>query len=111
MNNFIDDHGIKSIRESSKDFLRFGRSNAQFISTIFIAITSIWYLSKTYSKLRSDVSAQEKIMKAQIEAAEAKIKTARAEAIQECNDKFLMYGYAAEYQKYQQKALGQHSDK
>jgi len=47
-------------------------------------------------------------MKAQIEAAEAKIKTARASAIQECNDKFLMYGYTAEYQ---QKTLGQHDDK
>lgn len=106
MNNFIDDHGIKSFRESSKDFLRFHGGlkgpGLLFIGTIFQAITSIWYLSKTYSELRSDVSAQEKIMKAQIEAAEAKIKTARAEAIQECNDKFLMYGYAAEYQKYQQ---------
>lgn len=113
----MDSVDNKSIRESGRDFLRFGRSNSQFIGTALVIISGIWYLSGTFSKLRSDlsaqdkiISAQEKIMNTRIEAAEEKIKTARLEAIKECNDKFLIYGYAAEYQKYQHKALGKNDD-
>lgn len=106
----MDSVDNKSIRESGRDFLRFGRSNSQFIGTALVIISGIWYLSGTFSKLRSDLSAQEKIMNTRIEAAEEKIKIARLEAIKECNDKFLIYGYAAEYQKYQHKALGKNVD-
>ena len=35
-----------------------------------------------------------------------RIERARAEAIQQTSDKFLMYGYAAEYKAFQEKALG-----
>ncbi len=47
--------------------------------------------------------------------AHAEAKRIRAEAIQQCSDKFLLYGYAAKYQAYQQRTLAenapQHADK
>ena len=43
---------------------------------------------------------------AKIKVAEANTKTARAEAVEQCTDKFLMYGFAAEYEAWRHKTQG-----
>ena len=67
-----------------------------------IVLSGAWYLGTMFTQIR----AQEKVIAAQEKTLEAKIAQARAEAIQQTNDKFFMYGYAAEYQAFQNKALG-----
>jgi len=47
------------------------------------------------------------VFEARIEAARAEAKDKKAQAIQQCNEKFLAYGYAAEYKALQQKTLGE----
>ncbi len=54
----------------------------------------------------AELQTQHKLFEAQHKVFEAKIGRTRAETIQECNEKFLMYGYAEEYHKFQRKALG-----
>lgn len=85
----MDSVDYKSIRESGRDFLRFGRSNSQFIGTAIVIISGIWYLSGIFSKLKSDLSAQEKIILAQEKimntqvVAQEKIMKTRIEAAEE----------------------------
>lgn len=45
-------------------------------------------------------------MDKEVSVLRAQLAQARAEAILETNEKFLMYGYAEEYKRYQEKALG-----
>ena len=93
--------------------LQTGKSYAQLIATSTVAagilLSGAWYLGTTFTQIRAQdtqIHAQEKVIAAQEKTLEAKIAQARAEAIQQTNDKFLMYGYAAEYQVFQNKALG-----
>jgi hypothetical protein len=60
-------------------------------------------LSAQKELLESRVAAQKEVQDAQKESLESRVAQARAESIKECNEKFLIYGCAAEYQKLQQK--------
>ncbi len=57
--------------------------------------------------LQKDINSQRAVFEARIEAARAEAKEQKAQAIQQCNEKFLAYGYAAEYKALQQKTLGE----
>ena len=48
----------------------------------------------------------EEKLKADREVVEEKVKAAKAEGAKETADRFLMFGYAAEYEKYQEKVKG-----
>ncbi len=57
--------------------------------------------------LEKGINDQREVFEARLEAARAEAKEQKAEAIQQCNEKFLMYGYAAEYKALQQRTLGE----
>lgn len=64
---------------------------------------------KSQSKAVGDKAHPEQetaLRHAELKATNAKIAQARAEAIQTTNDRFLQYGYAEEFKKFQSKALG-----
>lgn len=111
------DEGPSAFAASRGRFMRWGQRNAQFLGVILASAGTIYFLGSRVQKLqdqRDHFETKLQGIQPQIQAARAETKTARAEAIQQCNDKFLMYGYAAEYQALQKKALGekapQHSD-
>ena len=104
--------------------MRWGRNNAQFLAVglaSFIALVGpVYYLGGKIQQLQDQrellekgIHYQRELLEKGIhdqrELLEKEVQLARAEAIQMCNEKFLMYGYAAEYQALQQKTLGDHS--
>ena len=44
-----------------------------------------------------DITSQREVFEARIDAARAEAEEQKADAIQKCKEKFLTYGYAAEY--------------
>lgn len=99
----MTDETPSSLTASSKRFARWGRSNAQFVGVVLAAAGSIYYVG---NKVR-ELQAQREQLEIKLQAVQPQIQAARAEAIQQCNDKFLMYGYAAEYQAFQKKTFGE----
>ena len=86
--------------------MRFGRTNAQFL-TVSLGLlglfgSAIW----SVGGLVHEVRQQREIYDTKTAAVDDRIAAARAEAIQQCNEKFLTYGYAAEYKKLREKTLG-----
>ncbi|KAL0041112.1 hypothetical protein WJX77_005441 [Trebouxia sp. C0004] len=72
---------------------------------------SISYVGGKYQQLQDQRELLEKGINDQREIFEAKLEAARASAIQQCNEKFLQYGYAAEYKALQQRTLGERAPK
>lgn len=64
-----------------------------------------------FQQLQDQRKLLEKGINDQREVCAARIEAARAEAIQQCNEKFLMYGYAAEYKALQHRTLGERAPK
>ena len=64
-------------------------------------------LEKEAATLRAQVEKEAATRQAQVETANARVAQARAEAIQTTSDRFLLYGYAEEFKRYQNKALGE----
>ena len=103
---------------SRSQFMQWGQRNAQLLAVGlagFIAIAGPIYfvggkiqqLQDQREMLENGLNNQREVFEARIEAARAKAKEQKAEAIQQCNEKFLTYGYAAEYKAFQQRALGE----
>ncbi|DBA85890.1 TPA: hypothetical protein ACH3X1_005435 [Trebouxia sp. C0004] len=91
-----------------------GRENAQFLAVGLAFVGSISYVGGKYQQLQDQrellekgIIDQREVFEARIEAARAEAKQQKAEAIQQCNEKFLLYVYAAEYKALQQRTLGQ----
>ena len=91
-----------SLRASGRRFMSWGRSNAQLLGVGFVLGGAIYYVGGAIRELQT----QRELYETKLEKQEEKVARARAEAFQQCNEKFLLYGYAAEYQAFQQKALG-----
>ena len=87
--------------------MHWGRENAQFLAVGLAFVGSISYVGGKYQQLQD----QRELLEAKLEAARAEAKQQKAEAIQQCNEKFLHYGYAAEYKAFQQKTLGERAPK
>jgi hypothetical protein len=62
-------------------------------------------LQSQSSKLQTELNRVEAVAKAENKAAEAQIRAARAEAIADTSNKFLMYGFAEEYNKFREKTI------
>ena len=84
--------------------MRWGRDNAQLLGVGLAILGSTLYaggkiqqLQDQRQLLQKDIDSQREVLQARIEAARAEAKEQKAQAIQQCNDKFLTYGYAAEY--------------
>lgn len=92
---------------SSSRFMHWGRENAQFLAVGLAFVASISYVGGRYQQLQD----QREVFEARIEAARAEAKQQKAEAIQQCNEKFLLYGYADEYRALQQMTLGERAPK
>ena len=92
---------------SRSQFMQWGQRNAQFLAVGlagFVAIAGpIYFVGGKIQQLQD----QREVFEARIEAVRAEAKEQKAEAIQQCNEKFLAYGYAAEYKALQQKTLGE----
>jgi hypothetical protein len=92
---------------SSTRFMEFGRNNAQFagvgIVVLGVLISGVSYVGQIKNELNTQQKVFETKIAADKETLEAKIAAARSDAIKETSDKFLMYGYAAEYQRLQDK--------
>lgn len=88
--------------------MHWGRNNAQFLAVAlagFVAIAGpIYFVGGKMQQLQDQRELLEKSIKDQREVFDAKLEAARAQAIQQCNEKFLTYGYAAEYKALQQRA-------
>ncbi len=96
-----------ALEASRNKFARWGRSNAQFLAVGLAFLGSISYLAGKFQQLQD----QREVYEAKLQAARAEATQQKAEAIQQCNEKFLMYGYAAEYKAFQQKTLGERAPK
>ena len=82
-----------SVEASGRRFMRWGRSNAQFVAVGFVFVGAIYYVGAKVRKLQSDrdlfkLLSSRANFDADIKAAranfDADIKAARAEAIQQC---------------------------
>ena len=107
-----------ALQASRSRFMHWGRENAQFLAVGLAFVGSILYAGGKYQQLQhqrellelgihDQRELLEKGINDQREIFEAKLEAARAQAIQQCNEKFLLYGYAAEYKAFQQKTLGE----
>ncbi|DBA89012.1 TPA: hypothetical protein ACH3X2_000228 [Trebouxia sp. C0005] len=121
-------------------FVQWGRDNAQLVGVGLAVVGTISYVGGKFQQLQdqrrfleqdikaqrevletdiraqrevleTDIKAQREVFEARIEAARAEAKEQKADAIQKCNEKFLTYGYAAEYRAFQQKALEKQADR
>lgn len=124
----LPDPGLKS---SVQTFFRVGGQHAQllgvltvFVGAVYLAGSRIKGLSDEADKIRVEMAKEVGILRAQhdtlraqldkeaetrraeLDAANARVAQARAEAIQLTSDRFLKFGYAEEYEKYQRQALG-----
>ena len=113
------------MKTSAQKFSRWGGQHAQFLGVLgvvaggFIFIgskTNHWaeeakkirtVMAKEVETLRAQVEKEAATRQAQVETANARVAQARAEAIQTTSDRFLLYGYAEEFKRYQNKALGE----
>ena len=98
--------------------MHWGRENAQFLAVGLVSLGSILYAGGKYQQLQDQrellekgINDQREVFEARIEAARAEAKQHKAEAIQQCNEKFLLYGYANEYKALQQRTLGERAPK
>ena len=96
-----------ALQASRSRFMHWERENAQFLAVGLAFVGSTLYAGGKYQQLQDQRELLEKGINDQREIFEAKLEAARAQAIQQCNDKFLLYGYAAEYKAFQQKTLGE----
>ncbi|DBB00525.1 TPA: hypothetical protein ACH3X3_002224 [Trebouxia sp. C0006] len=99
---------------SRSQFMQWGHRNAQFLGVGLAILGSTLYAGGKFQQLQDqrlllqkDINSQRAVFEARIEAARAEAKEQKAQAIQQCNEKFLAYGYAAEYKALQQKTLGE----
>ena len=124
----------RGLKSSAQAFVRAGGVHAQFLGVIvtvvaltttavFYAGTSINRWAEEAQKIRLELDkehavrqAEQQALQAQLEkehavrqaeqqALRAQLAQARAEAIQETSDKFLMYGYFIEYSRLRKKTL------
>ena len=77
-----------ALQASRSRFMHWGRENAQFLAVGLAFVGSISYMGGKYQQLQD----QREILEARLEAARAKAKQQKAEAVQQCNEKFLLYG-------------------
>ena len=94
--------------------MQWGRDNAQLLGVGLAIVGAISYVGGKYQQLQDqrhlleqDIKTQREVFEARIEAARAEAKEQKADAIQKCNEKFLTYGYAAEYKAFRERALGE----
>ena len=117
-----------SIKGSAQAFMRAGQQHAQFLGVTMIVAGAIFYAGGRYNHwaeeaqticlekdrevkvLQARMDKEVEVHKAQIGRARAEAIRARAEAIQETSDKFLKYGYAEEYKRFQGKTSGAKPD-
>jgi hypothetical protein len=121
----------QGFRQSARTFLSSGGKHAQFIGVVLVAFGGAFALGSRIKSLeaaasaeaelrrtsleaqaelrRTSLEAQAELRRTQVEALketlQAEVGRARAEAIQETSEKFLMYGYAEEYAKFQKETL------
>ena len=100
-------HTPTALQVSRSLFMDWGRANAQFLAVALAFVGLISYVGGKVQQLQD----QREILEARLEAARAEAKQQKAEAIQQCNEKFLLYGYAAEYKALQQRTLGKRAPK
>ena len=107
-----------ALQASRSRFMHWGRENAQFLAVGLAFVGSILYAGGRYQQLQDQrellekgINDQRQIFKAKLEAARALAIQQKAEAIQQCNEKFLLYGYANEYKALQQRTLGEPAPK
>lgn len=109
--------------------MHWGRENAQFLAVGLAFVGSISYMGGKYQQLQDQrellekdindqrellekgINDQREVFEARLEAARAEAKQQKAEAIQLCNEKFLLYGYANEYKALQHMTLGERAPK
>ena len=91
-----------ALQVSTSRLMRWGRDNAQLLGVGLAIVGAILYVGGKFQQLQN----QREVFEARIEAVRAEAKQQKAEAIQKCNEKFSMYGYAAVYKAFQEKSLG-----
>lgn len=117
-----------SLKTSAQAFLRWGGQHAQFLGIIGVIIGGLvlggtkiqhWReearntrieLGAKFEVLEKDTEVRTSMLEKEIEVlpntTDARISQARAEASKEAADRFLLFGYAEQYAKYQNQALG-----
>jgi hypothetical protein len=103
----------QGFRQSARTFLSSGGKHAQFIGVVLTLVAfgtgGAFALGSRFKSLKAATSAEAELRRTQVEALKATLRAevgrARAEAIQETSEEFLMYGYAEEYAKFQKKTL------
>ena len=89
--------GISSLgRPSRAVFRRAGHRSQHFLSRHFYLGTKIQHWSSQNEMIRTEMGKEVAVLRSEVDKA-------RAEAVKETSDRFLMYGYAEEFRK---KALG-----
>ena len=102
----VPEQAGSNIRRSATAFMEAGGTHAHFLYLLF-GVTAAVVAGACYVRGLQDklVFLEAEIQRSRDEARD-RIERARAEAIQQTRDKFLMYGYAAEHKAFQEKALG-----
>ena len=94
------------MRQSATAFMEAGGKHAHFL-THLLGVSAASVAGTSYVRgIQEEVVHLKTEIERSKEEARLRINAARAEAIKETSDKFLMYGYAAEYRAFQEKALG-----
>jgi hypothetical protein len=101
----------QGFRQSARTFLSSGGKHAQFIVVVLTLVAfgtgGAFALGSRLRSLEAEAELRRTQVEAMKETLRAEVGRARAEAIQETSEKFLMYGYAEEYAKFQKKNPGQ----
>ena len=123
------------LRSSAQAFMRAGGVHAQFLGVVVTVValttTAVFHAGSRVSswarearKIRVELvkerevrqverevrQVEREISQAQQQALQAQVAQARAEAIQDTIDKFLIYGYAEEYSKFSKETLAARPD-
>ena len=94
------------LKRSAQAFLRWGGQHAQFLGVIGVITGGLVLGGTKIQHWRDEARTTRRELEAKIEVLEGRISLARAEASKETAERFLLFGYADEYARYQQKALG-----
>ena len=105
--------GSSQLRTSVSKAAGWGRENAQLLGVLAGITAGLFWLGTYVSEIKSvnkvleqKVSNFEKLMAKDREVVEEKVKAAKADGAKEMADRFLVYGYAAEYDKFREKIKG-----
>ena len=90
-------------RGSANRFMSFGSKHGQFLGVLAVAAGSLFYLAGRYVELTAKNDELTLKLNSLEKLTVEKVARARAEASDETSQLFLMYGYAEEYKRYQEK--------